>query len=900
MLIAACRVGPRYERPAIAVPAEYRGFDADTTEAGSLGDRKWSEVFRDTTLQALIAGALAANYDVRIAAARVLQAQAQLTITRADQFPNVSGEVSATHERLPATSRGGVTLPASSDNLYQLGLNVSWEADFWGKFRSATEAQRANVLGARWAERAVLVSVVSLVAQGYFTLRELDLTLAIAQRTVTARQESLRITRVQEQNGAVSMVDVREAEQLVYTAQATAIDTQRLITQQENAISVLLGHNPGPIARGLPLVDQPEPPEVPPGLPSRLLERRPDIRQAELALVAANAQIGVAKAALYPQITLTTNGGFESSALSTLLSGPGALWSITGDLLQQIYNAGKLKAAVRLTEAQKLELVYTYRQTIQQAFREVSDALTGYQKTRQLREQLTLLVATTQDAARAFPGHSVPGGRRELSRSADESGELFRLRATTRASSPRRARGSRTAVPSTRRRVARVRRRRPSWRRGERRKQSLAVLGADRREDYVTLIATHNTNRHQPTTRGNGLGRATSVAYVAVESSRKILKMAEGPQHSNDCTRDQSVMDAARPAAQIRSGGGGPTRHPTTQLAKPSPAPQIAFMHTRHALAVLALSASPLAAQKSSEIPKAYSAIREADLKHDVTEMAGPSMRGREGGTVDELRASMWLADQYRAIGLKPMGEDGTYFQWFDMTRTRVSIAASRASIDGRAMDLFQNFIPLGVVPAEAKGAVLWVADANDTTANVSGRIVATPLLAPVPSTIRSTSYTFPSRYADAAINGTTAHFARRGAAAIIFVANPAVDSAFRVVSDARVRGVYDVDNAVPRAANGSSHIAPPPALGTGPTPTFLVPASMRETLMRQPECRHHVELSTGERFTTPTGIEQRDPASCAGTRPQVACNEYDALQLTPRCERRALHARGRLCARGR
>jgi multidrug efflux system outer membrane protein len=198
----------------------------------------------------------------------------------------------------------------------------------------------------------------------------------------------------------VSLLDVRQAEQLVYTAASVITDTERLIEQQENAISILLGQNPGPIPRGLPLVDQPEPSEVPAGLPSRLLERRPDIRQAELALVAANANIGVAKAQLYPDIRLTSTGGFQSSALSTLFSGPAALWSVTSDALQQIFNAGRLKANVRLTEAQKLELVYAYRQTVQRAFREVSDALVGYQKTRELRRQLTQLVASTEDAAR--------------------------------------------------------------------------------------------------------------------------------------------------------------------------------------------------------------------------------------------------------------------------------------------------------------------------------------------------------------------------------------------------------------------------------------------------------------------------------------------------------------------
>ncbi len=384
------------------VPAEYRGFDQDTAQAEgeALGDRRWSAIFRDDSLRALVARALVANEDVHIAAARVLQAEAQLTITRADQFPTVTAEVAATRQRTPASTEGGFALPAFTDNVYRLGLTATYEADFWQKFRSATEAQRATLLGARWAARAVSVSVVSMVAQGYFTLRELDLALDISRRTLVARQQSLALTRTLEAAGSVSMVDVREAEQLVYTAESVITDTERLITQQENAISVLLGLNPGPIPRGTPLADQIEPTEVPPGLPSRLLERRPDIRQAEYALVAANAQIGVARAALYPDITLTGTGGFQSQALGTLFTGPAAFWSIGGDLLQQVFNAGKLKAAVRLSEAQKLELVDSYRKTIQQAFREVSDGLVGYQRTRQLRQQLTELVASTQDAAR--------------------------------------------------------------------------------------------------------------------------------------------------------------------------------------------------------------------------------------------------------------------------------------------------------------------------------------------------------------------------------------------------------------------------------------------------------------------------------------------------------------------
>jgi hypothetical protein len=279
-----------------------------------------------------------------------------------------------------------------------------------------------------------------------------------------------------------------------------------------------------------------------------------------------------------------------------------------------------------------------------------------------------------------------------------------------------------------------------------------------------------------------------------------------------------------------------------------SPAPRLIIL-----VALAALSA-PLTAQqigtRRSEIPAAYAAVREADLRHDVGEMAAPRMRGREGGTVDEMRGSIWVADQYRKIGLRPMGEDGTWFQWFDMTRTRVSVTASRASIGGQAMTLFQDFIPLGVVPAEGSGTVLWIPDATDTTADIRGKIVATPLLAPAPGSIRQNSYTFASRYADAAVNGTLGRFARRGVAAVILVASPPVDSAFEVVSSARMRGTYDVDNAVPRAANGSPRIAPPPALGQGPTPAYLVRASMRETLARQPQAELSIRL---ERFTTPS-----------------------------------------------
>lgn len=399
MLSANCTVGPRYHRPDVDAPTAYRS-EVDTGRAASLGEAKWSTIFRDNQLQRLIGRALNENYDVGIAAARVVQARAQLGITRADQFPEVNAEVTASRQKTPAEIIGNFSVRSVTISTFRIDAQLAWELDFWGKFRSATARERAGLLGTEWAARAVLVSVVGEVAQEYFTLRELDLALDIARRTLTARQESLELTRVQERGGVASMLAVRQAEQLVYTAASVITDTERLITQQENALSVLLGQNPGPIPRGLPLVDQPEPPEVPAGLPSALLERRPDIRQAEQALIAANANIGVAKAQLFPSIALTAPGGVQSNVLSQLFSAPATLYGVAAGLVQPIFNAGRLKSNVRLTEAQKLELVYTYQQTVQRAFREVSDALIAYEKNRVLRAQLADLVASTGDAAR--------------------------------------------------------------------------------------------------------------------------------------------------------------------------------------------------------------------------------------------------------------------------------------------------------------------------------------------------------------------------------------------------------------------------------------------------------------------------------------------------------------------
>lgn len=262
------------------------------------------------------------------------------------------------------------------------------------------------------------------------------------------------------------------------------------------------------------------------------------------------------------------------------------------------------------------------------------------------------------------------------------------------------------------------------------------------------------------------------------------------------------------------------------------------------------LAAQRPAASDTFAVPSAIREIRQDDLRRDLFAMASPAMRGREGGTLDELRASIWVAEQYRRIGLEPGGEDGTWFQWFNLTRTRVSVTSSRASIAGRPMTLFRDLIPLAPVPVEAAGPVLWLDDPADTTTDIRGRVVATLLREPAAGSIRPTSYPAGIRYANAAIGGTVRPLVRRGAAAIILVANPVVDGEFAAVAVMQERGSYDVDRATPRAAGGADRIGPPPALGEGPTPALLVPAAMASTLRQGAEVALAIRL---ERFETPT-----------------------------------------------
>ena len=397
LVVAGCTVGPNYKRPVTEIPNSFRGQMPESSgTSGALADEHWSRVFQDDALLGLIRAALEHNDDIRIAAARILEAQAQLGIRRADQFPEVTAGLQVLGER-PSSALG---FPAENIGAVELQGSVSWEIDFWGKFRRGNEAARAQLLSSEWGRRAVATTLVSQVASAYYSLRTLDLELDISKRTLVSRQESLRLTQVRESGGVTSLIDVRQAEQLVYGASGVITTLQREIEQQENFISMLVGGNPGPIVRGRPIVEQAHLTDVPPGLPSMLIERRPDIQQAEQELVAANAEIGVAKSAYFPQIGLTGSGGFESTALAALFTGASAIWTAAASATQPVFTAGRTRSQVALNTARRDEAVIAYQKTIRQAFREVADGLVGYRRSSEFRDQQELLFVAAQDARR--------------------------------------------------------------------------------------------------------------------------------------------------------------------------------------------------------------------------------------------------------------------------------------------------------------------------------------------------------------------------------------------------------------------------------------------------------------------------------------------------------------------
>ena len=394
VLLAGCTVGPNYKRPTVNVPTDYRGaMAAQPATVTSLGNEKWWEVYQDPVLTQLIHTALQQNYDVRIAATRVLEAQDQLGIVRANQFPSASLGAGVFSQQNPKVTN---LFPAYQVNAGQVNLSAIWNLDFWGKYRRQTEAARAQMLASQWGQRTVMSSLVANVATAYFQLRALDSELDIAKRTLGSRQQSLHLTQTLFSNGSASDLDLSQSEQLVYTASETIPDLERQIQQQENQLSILLGQNPGPIARGRALTEEPVPVGVPTGLPSELLERRPDVHQAEENIVAANAQIGVAKAAFFPSISLTGTGGLESNQLSRLISAPSETWLGALNVSQPIFEGGALKSQLKLSRAQYQEAVLAYQQTVQDALEQVSNALVANQKNREFREQQEMLTGAAQ------------------------------------------------------------------------------------------------------------------------------------------------------------------------------------------------------------------------------------------------------------------------------------------------------------------------------------------------------------------------------------------------------------------------------------------------------------------------------------------------------------------------
>jgi multidrug efflux system outer membrane protein len=399
-LIHPVAVGQKYERPKVTTPVtlDRTAPPQPQPDSQTLADLKWFEVFKDEKLQELIREALAHNYDLREATARIDEARAIHGITRSEQFPTI---VASTDIITEGRSRSGtLNIPEPLDRKRTFGsvlLNLlTFELDIWGRLRKATAAAKADVLSTEEARRAVLTTLISDVATSYFNLRELDFELEIAKRTVASREASRRIIALRQQRGVSNMLELRQAEELVYSATEVIPALEQAIAQQENFLSFLIGKNPQSIVRGQGLTEQPITPEVPPGLPSDLIERRPDIRSAEQALIAANARIGVAKAAYFPRISLTGFFGFESNSLSNLFSPSRSVWGFIPQLAQPIFTGGRLKSNVRLTQAQRDLFLNSYERTVQSAFREVNDSLIARRKVQEVRTQRELLVRTLQ------------------------------------------------------------------------------------------------------------------------------------------------------------------------------------------------------------------------------------------------------------------------------------------------------------------------------------------------------------------------------------------------------------------------------------------------------------------------------------------------------------------------
>ena len=389
-----CKVGPNYKRPVLSTPDQYRGLAPDLGDQSGapFAEMKWQSVFQDKTLQELIKEALTNSYDIRIAATRIVQAEASLGVTRSNQLPALTGTFGVQNEQ-SILDRGSPTFDSA-------GLQLTYIVDFWGQFRRATEAARADLLGTRYARHVVETTLISDVAIAYFELRQFDSQLEFSEQTVVSDKESLRINTINFKGGEYAITDVYQAQLLVQQAEAEVITLKQSIEQTENQLSLLLGRNPGGIPRGLPLIDQPHLKGIPVGLPSAILERRPDVLQSEEALVAANANVGVAKAAFFPQIPLTATFGAQSTALTSFLQGPATFWALGGQLAQPLYQGGRITSQYRLAWAQRDEAELSYKQTVQQAFTDVSNGLVAYRQARLFRMKLQEQTETYKETSR--------------------------------------------------------------------------------------------------------------------------------------------------------------------------------------------------------------------------------------------------------------------------------------------------------------------------------------------------------------------------------------------------------------------------------------------------------------------------------------------------------------------
>ena len=385
-LLAGCTVGPNYHKPTVPVPTAYHRPNDNPqnpeAQAASIADLPWWQVFQDSVLQDMIRRTLKQNYDLQTATERIAQARAQLMVTRSNQYPQLSANGSAVDERtfqgFPAKTRFGTY---AADATFQL--------DLFGQLRRATESARAQLLATEYAQKTEILTLVSDVASDYFALLSLDLQLQIARDTIKTQEDAVKLTEHRLDHGVATKLDVLQAKQVLDTANAQVPELQRQIGLEEDALSILLGDYPHSVTRGLRLVDQQLPPEVPAGLPSSLLARRPDISQAEQNLISANAQIGVAKAAFFPQISLTGTGGGavgRSTVFSSIVNSNIGTWGGAAQLTQPIFTAGRLRGNLHSAESQQRQSLIAYKQAIQGAFRDVSDALISYQKYYEVRK----------------------------------------------------------------------------------------------------------------------------------------------------------------------------------------------------------------------------------------------------------------------------------------------------------------------------------------------------------------------------------------------------------------------------------------------------------------------------------------------------------------------------------